>query len=242
MSAIKILAKDNWIMYSKVVAKQFGVNAAIVLGAMCTYQSWNNDQEFTRAQPEITADTCLSAYEIRAAVKVLADNGLLTVVSKGLPKQNYYQVVDDKLLKILTTGSENFTPLDVKNFDDYIVNNKITNPYTNNNSNKNKEKENKYNVEIVEIIDYLNEKLGTEYRAKSRVNRECITARLNEGFTVDDFKKVIDNKYEDWGGTEMELYLRPQTLFGTKFETYLNASTGKRKSKVEKPTTGIWLG
>lgn len=111
-----------------------------------------------------------------------------------------------------------------------------------NNKYINKEKESKYIVEIAEVIDYLNEKLGTEYRAKSRVNRECITARLNEGFTVDDFKKVIDNKYEDWGGTDMELYLRPQTLFGTKFETYLNASTGKRKSKIEKPTMGIWLG
>ena len=41
-------------------------------------------------------------------------------------------------------------------------------------------------------------------------------------FTVEDFKTVIDKKSLEWMGTEREKYLRPQTLFGTKFESYLN--------------------
>ena len=54
-------------------------------------------------------------------------------------------------------------------------------------------------------------------------------ARLNEGFTEEDIRKVIDKKTEEWLGTEMAQYLRPETLFGTKFEGYLNQPETKRK-------------
>lgn len=79
------------------------------------------------------------------------------------------------------------------------------------------------------IIDYLNEKAGTNYKAKSRDTQKHINARLNEGATVEDFKKVVDKKCADWKGTEWEQYLRPSTLFGTKFESYLNAKITKRE-------------
>ena len=76
------------------------------------------------------------------------------------------------------------------------------------------------------IVSYLNEKAGTKYRASTEKTRKAIHARLSEGFTVDDFKIVIDKKCADWIGDEkMEKYLRPETLFGTKFESYLNAKT-----------------
>lgn len=74
-----------------------------------------------------------------------------------------------------------------------------------------------------EIIDYLNQKTGTHYRTNVKKTCDLIQARMNEGFTVDDFKKVIDNKCDDWLKDErMSAYLRPVTLFGTKFESYLN--------------------
>lgn len=72
------------------------------------------------------------------------------------------------------------------------------------------------------IVAYLNEKAGTQYRHSSKKTQTLIHARLAEGFTLDDFKKVIDNKCCDWIATEWEKYLRPETLFGTKFEGYLN--------------------
>lgn len=73
-----------------------------------------------------------------------------------------------------------------------------------------------------EIIAYLNERAGTKYRPSTEISQRLIRARWNEGFTLDDFKLVIDNKVAEWKGTEMEPYLRPQTLFSTKFEAYLN--------------------
>ena len=83
-----------------------------------------------------------------------------------------------------------------------------------------------------EVIDYLNEKTGSSYRY-SETSLRPIRARLKEKFTVENCKTVIDKKTEEWKGTEWEKYLRPETLFGSKFENYLNAkssrSVGKRK-------------
>lgn len=76
---------------------------------------------------------------------------------------------------------------------------------------------------IVEIVEYLNEKAGTHYRSTTPKTQRLIKSRLAEGFTVDDFKTVIDKKCADWlGDGDMVQYLRPDTLFSTKFEGYLN--------------------
>lgn len=88
----------------------------------------------------------------------------------------------------------------------------------NNEKNEKNEKNNIYSS----IVSYLNEKAGTNYKPTSRKTQDLIKARLNEKFTVDDFKTVIDKKVAEWKGTDMEKYLRPETLFGTKFEGYLN--------------------
>lgn len=80
------------------------------------------------------------------------------------------------------------------------------------------EKQNK----IAEVVNYLNEKCDTKYRSTASETVRHISGRLSEGFTVEDFKTVIDKKSLEWMGTEREKYLRPQTLFGTKFESYLN--------------------
>jgi uncharacterized phage protein (TIGR02220 family) len=80
------------------------------------------------------------------------------------------------------------------------------------------------------IVDYLNEKAGTNYRATTNKTQTCIHARFAEGFTIDDFKTVIDKKCADWiGDAKMAQYLRPETLFGTKFESYLNAKVTNNK-------------
>lgn len=87
----------------------------------------------------------------------------------------------------------------------------------------------KYNIYIGEVVDYLNAICGTNYRKNSAKTQSFIKARLNEGYTVDDFKTVISKKAKEWKGTEMEKYLRPETLFGTKFESYLNAKIIKKE-------------
>ncbi len=79
------------------------------------------------------------------------------------------------------------------------------------------------NKEIyIAVIDYLNSIAGTHYRANSKATQQHINARLAEGFTVEDFKRVVDNMWIAWKSTEWEQYMRPSTLFGSKFENYLN--------------------
>lgn len=86
----------------------------------------------------------------------------------------------------------------------------------------------------IDIVEYLNKKANKNYKHNSDKTRRFIDARLNEGYTFEDFKKVIDNKCRSWLNDErMNQYLRPETLFGTKFEAYLNEMPISQK-KIEK--------
>lgn len=85
-----------------------------------------------------------------------------------------------------------------------------------------------YTDTITDIINYLNTKINSNYRIKNKVTQEKITARLNEGYNLEDFKKVIDKKTKEWlNDDKMRMYLRPETLFSNKFESYLNAPESK---------------
>lgn len=88
---------------------------------------------------------------------------------------------------------------------------------------KDLDKDKDQDKDLNEIINYFNEKVNKKFTLKSKANNSIINARLNEGFTIEDFKKIIDNKCKSWLGTKMDEYLRPETLFCTKhFESYLN--------------------
>lgn len=84
--------------------------------------------------------------------------------------------------------------------------------------------------EVYEIIDYLNLKTGKSYKHTTKKTKSLIKARLNERFTVDDFKKVIDNMCAKWIGTKWEEFLRPNTLFAGKFDDYLNQTPTKSET------------
>lgn len=87
---------------------------------------------------------------------------------------------------------------------------------------------------ITEIVNYLNQAANTSFKAASKNTQSLINARTREGFTLDDFKTVIDGRVKAWANDpKMSEYLRPQTLFGTKFESYLNASKAKPKTDEE---------
>ena len=105
----------------------------------------------------------------------------------------------------------------------YPTDTTITNTITNSNT-----------IAIKEIIDYLNNKAKTRYRTTNKETIKHINGRMNDGYTIDDFKTVIDKKSSEWIGTDMEQYLRPSTLFSpTNFENYLNAKINKRKPKTQ---------
>jgi uncharacterized phage protein (TIGR02220 family) len=77
-----------------------------------------------------------------------------------------------------------------------------------------------------EVVNHLNRRAGTQYKPTTANTRKLVKARLKEGFTVEDMKLVIDKKCADWlNNPEMVKFLRPDTLFGNKFEGYLNART-----------------
>ena len=89
-----------------------------------------------------------------------------------------------------------------------------------------------YSIEdIKDIVGYLNKRVSMNYKYTSKATQKHIRARFNEGFTVQDFFTVIDKKAEEWKGTSMEQYLRPETLFGSKFEGYLNAKQAAPKQQ-----------
>lgn len=87
---------------------------------------------------------------------------------------------------------------------------------------------------VKDIIQYLNQVAGTSYRHDTKQTIEYISGRLSDGFTKDDFYKVIDKKVDEWKGTEQEVYLRPITLFSpSKFEIYLNQPSKQNGRKQQ---------
>ena len=101
---------------------------------------------------------------------------------------------------------------------------------SNNTEYSKKELNNKENIkEIEEIVNYLNQKAGTKYKSSSKNTIKHIKARINDGYTLEDFKSVIDKKCSEWLNSDMEKYLCPDTLFGSKFEKYLNQRINNSK-------------
>ena len=85
------------------------------------------------------------------------------------------------------------------------------------------------------ILSHLNEKAGTNYRYTTTSTQRLINGRLSDGFTVEDFINMIDTKCAEWAGTEMDKYLRPETLFGSKVENYLNQHAKQPRKQNQPP-------
>lgn len=228
------------------LAKEFGIPSAILLNSFAfwihkneanntnfydgTYWTYNSVSAYAKMFPY------LSEKQIRTAIQNLVDRGVLKTgnYNKSAYDRTLWYALTDYGKSILPKSqfhlpyrengdTQEGKPIPVINTDIDTSNNKesicISNDiqYT-------KEK-----IPYSEIIDYLNAKTGQHYRANTNETQSFIRARFREKFTLDDFKKVIDTKCAEWMGTDWEKYLRPKTLFGTKFESYLN----------QKPTTSF---
>lgn len=95
------------------------------------------------------------------------------------------------------------------------------------------EPEEKYGAAIKRIIWHMNEKCNTRFSAKSKDTAKHINARFDEGYTEEDFYHVIDVKSAEWMGTEMEKYLRPETLFCRKFQNYINQYEREKRNSAK---------
>lgn len=150
----------------------------------------------------------ISVETVSRIIKLLIDNGYLErkIIYKSDTKEISNRVLIPIDKNINTYCQKNQYPID-------------ENVKENNTSINNK---NINNIYIGQVVDYLNEKTGSKYKSTTASTKSHILARFREGFKLDDFKKVIEKKTKEWKGTKYQKYLRPETLFGTKFESYLN--------------------
>lgn len=166
---------------------------------------------------------CYASNKYIAEFCQCSETKVSTAVSKLIEYGYLYLQSFDGRQRVLKSRLSNFEKQDIKSCKPAFEEMQESNTYK-------KTKNNTKNIELcIAVISHLNEKAGTSYRPSSKATQGHINARLSEGFTVEDFYTVIDKKCAEWKGGEMEKYLRPETLFGSKFENYLNAPATTRR-------------
>lgn len=155
-------------------------------------------------------------------------------------RTNVHQRIENRVQSIESRNLDSIPNLDInKNLDSNTNKENILSgtpdfvfpKWLNKKSIKEIQKGNPKNYEQRIPIAYLNQKLGKSYKCVDK-NTKLVNARLKEGYTIDDFKTVIDKKVAEWQNGDMAKYLRPETLFGTKFDGYLNQPIAKKQGYV----------
>ena len=235
-----LLIDDYPILVLPKLATEIGLNEAIVLQQMHYWLKKSNHNYDGRrwiynSFPEWQKHFPFwSVMTIKRAVYSLEKQNLLYVGNYNkakFDKTKWYSINYEKLEGMKRPSYQNDTTNvskrndgvyqnDTTNTRDYT---EITTETTNNNILSGNPTVSR--IPYKEIVDYLNEKTGKNFKHKTAKTRKFIEARWNQDFRLDDFKKVIDVKTDEWLNTDSDKYLRPETLFGTKFEGYLNQKT-----------------
>lgn len=220
------------------IAELYGVNCAVVLQNLWHwirkneansvnfydghYWTYNSTKAFKQLFPY------LSQKQIETALKKLRDEEIIITGNYNAVKydRTLWYAITEKGKSILLTGEMETTSKGKGNPPE-------GEPIPNINANTNPN-DKPYKI----IVDYLNQKAGKTFRSTGKNTQQHINARLAEGFTVENFKTVIDTMCAKWKGTEMDEYLRPSTLFGPKFENYLNAKVTPERNGTDGKTTG----
>lgn len=197
---------------------------------LCRYSNYDTDVAgYTINQLVVNSDKRLNltTQKVRTILKKFEKQGYIEFLSSGSKgKESTLKLtIKQQLFNNNTTNKTE----QLQQVEDLGNNNLTTNQQQSNNTTKKKEKDN--NIYSL-VIDYLNRKAFTNYRSTTKNTQSFINARVREGYTVEDFKKVIDSKSKDWLNTDFEKYLRPSTLFGTKFENYLNEANKKTPTAI----------
>jgi uncharacterized phage protein (TIGR02220 family) len=243
----QLLMSSSYFVLNKQIVKAIGIEAGFLLTTLIEASDGlaNEDGWFYKTAPSLEEETGLSNHKQSKIIEELTKLGILEQENKGMPMKRYFRINFQKIEELVfkkdsknlkssieeneKQGFKNFESKDLKNLNaciEKISNNK---EYINNNLNK------ELNNNIYkEAVDYLNEKAGTKYKYNSKNTTKHIKARLNDGYTLEDFKSVIDKKCLEWLNTDMEKYLCPDTLFGSKFEKYLNQKiNGPKINKIQ---------
>ena len=192
ISTIKLLAQNNYVIFNKEIANKIGIEAAILLGTLCSYQNSFKLQEFYKEETELAKDTALSIYSIRKAKKILEENGILKITKKGLPARHYFYIIASGIENLITSSNEIVTTSGNENIttgsDENIttINNINNSNKYNNNNNYNYIYNNSSSSD--EIINFIENNYG---RTLSGYEFEKINCWINE-FNSDIVKHAIE--------------------------------------------------
>lgn len=212
------------------VAELYGVNCAVILQNLWHwirkneangtnyhdghYWTYNSTKAYKELFPY------LSQKQIETALKKLRDEGIIITGNYNAVKydRTLWYAITKKGKSILLTGEMETTPQGNGNSPE-------GEPIPDINADGTQDSK-PYKI----IIGYLNEKANKSFRSTGKDTQKHINARLAEGYKVEHFKQVIDTMCTKWKGTDMDEYLRPSTLFGPKFENYLNTKAGRNEA------------
>lgn len=220
---MSLLIKEYPLVFLPSLAVKVGLNEAIILqqigywlenpnaGVAIDGYKWvyNSVDQWNEQFPFWSANT------IRRAINNLRKDGYLIAKKLSDDLRNntlYYRIDNDKLnddLGIPKMGKPLSQSWQISNRTETTTNILPNSSFTD---------------QCKEVVDYLNLKAGTSFRL-AESHKRTITARLNEGATVDEMKRVIDAKCSEWlNDQKMKRYLQPSTLFrASKYDNYVGA-------------------
>lgn len=205
------------LIIDKKLIENYGLNIAVFLSELITKPD-KTDTSFEYSINEFEKNTGLGRWTQKQVIEKITKLDFIQVYIKGCPPKRYFKINYENLPDCIKARSQ--TPQQEKT------------PLTNVQSDKPNPKPN-FTSQAKEIIEYFNAKANTKYKTDNKKTLDLIKVRIKEGFTLDDFKTVIDKKVIEWSiDPNMYKYLRPMTLFSTKFESYLNQPI---KTPYQKP-------
>ncbi len=248
----QISGQENIVVVPKLFVKLTGdLTTAILLNQIVFYsdKSKRTDGYFYKSYKEWEEEICLTKRQVSYSTAKLKEMGLVEtklMKANGAPTL-HYKLDYDKLVQWIVTNcnngkSQNVT-IDSNNMSQSLteITTKTTTEITTlkDNMSSDQKERSKDCIPYEDVVSYLNKKADKSFKHKTAKTRSLIKARFKEGFTIDDFKKVIDIKAAQWlTDSNMSQYLRPETLFGNKFEGYLNEKTKGAGSNASSSRVG----
>lgn len=250
----RLSGQENVFTVPRIYVQYTGdLTTAILLNQIVFYsdKSKRKDGFFYKTYEDWEQEICLTKRQVSYSTEKLR---VLGIVETKIKKANgsptvHYKLDYDKLVDSIVTKCHFPIEQNVTNENDNLSLS-LTESTTENTTEITTLKDNVAKAPSLPyetIIEYLNQKTGKSYRSASKKTQSLIAARINEGFTVDDFKTVIDTKTEEWlSDSKFNVYLQPSTLFGTKFENYLNQkpkggnANGNSKQSGGKSDSSEW--
>jgi len=266
------VAGGNFIAVNRSIVRAIGLHAAVLLGELADKARYfRSEKQLDDGWFYMTVDgternTGLGERAQRAAIDTLKECGAIDVAVRGMPRRRWFRINAMRVLEIANEESHSdihlqslqTQPLQMQSLQmqtlvpaersqQSIYINK-TNNKTDNTSERPRDVSGDNHDDVATaVIEYLNERAGTNYRPGAKGNRKNVNGRLSEGYTLDDFRTVIDRKCRAWlGDPRMRQYLRPATLFSPEhFDAYLNepdpsgASSGTDYGRWENERDGI---